>query len=117
MLEASRKRHPLADRPLIDWDLVIIMEPLTIAGGLGGSFLSRLLPSSLVLSTLVVALTFLSIRTIRKGTRQPTSQNEQPPQPPPPPPSQAWTRCERRAGGCRGSLGRCPRPSRRWCRC
>lgn len=26
------KRHPEADRPLIDWDLVLLMEPLTIAG-------------------------------------------------------------------------------------
>ena len=26
------KRHPEADRPLIDWDLVLLIEPLTIAG-------------------------------------------------------------------------------------
>ena len=26
------KRHPEADRPLIDWDLVLLMEPLTIVG-------------------------------------------------------------------------------------
>jgi hypothetical protein len=31
VLNAS-KRHPLEDRPLVDWDLVLIMEPLTIAG-------------------------------------------------------------------------------------
>ena len=24
----SRKRHPLADRPLVDWDLILVMEPL-----------------------------------------------------------------------------------------
>jgi hypothetical protein len=28
----SGKRHPIADRPLIDWDLILVMEPLTIAG-------------------------------------------------------------------------------------
>lgn len=26
------KRHPDADRPLIDWDLILLMEPLTMAG-------------------------------------------------------------------------------------
>lgn len=26
------KRHPLADRPLVDWDLILVMEPLTMAG-------------------------------------------------------------------------------------
>ena len=26
------KRHPDADRPLVDWDLILVMEPLTMAG-------------------------------------------------------------------------------------
>lgn len=26
------KRHPVADRPLVDWDLILVMEPLTMAG-------------------------------------------------------------------------------------
>lgn len=26
------KRHPDADRPLIDWDLILLMEPITMAG-------------------------------------------------------------------------------------
>ena len=26
------KRHPNADRPLIDWDMILVMEPLTMAG-------------------------------------------------------------------------------------
>lgn len=26
------KRHPDADRPLVDWDLIMVMEPLTMAG-------------------------------------------------------------------------------------
>jgi hypothetical protein len=28
----AQRRHPLADRPLVDWDLLLIFEPLTIAG-------------------------------------------------------------------------------------
>lgn len=26
------KRHPDTDRPLVDWDLILVMEPLTMAG-------------------------------------------------------------------------------------
>lgn len=26
------KRHPSANRPLVDWDLILVMEPLTMAG-------------------------------------------------------------------------------------
>jgi hypothetical protein len=37
------KRHPLADRPLVDWDLILVMEPLTIGGALIGSFVNKVL--------------------------------------------------------------------------
>ena len=32
MLMNIPKRHPEADRPLVDWDLILVMEPLTMAG-------------------------------------------------------------------------------------
>lgn len=35
------KRHPDADRPLVDWDLILVMEPLTIGGALVGSFINK----------------------------------------------------------------------------
>lgn len=35
------KRHPSADRPLVDWDLILVMEPLTIGGALVGSFINK----------------------------------------------------------------------------
>lgn len=40
MLNLS-KRHPDADRPLVDWDLILVMEPLTIGGALVGSFINK----------------------------------------------------------------------------
>ena len=43
----SRKRHPNADRPLIDWDVVLAMEPPTLAGALIGANLNRILPGNL----------------------------------------------------------------------
>jgi len=35
------KRHPTEDRPLVDWDLILIMEPLTMAGAIVGAFVSK----------------------------------------------------------------------------
>ncbi len=32
-------RHPTANRPLVDWDLVLVMEPLTMAGAVSMSCL------------------------------------------------------------------------------
>lgn len=40
----QQRRHPSADRPLVDWDLILIMEPLTIGGALAGSFLNKVRP-------------------------------------------------------------------------
>ena len=40
------KRHPVADRPMIDFDLVLVMEPLTIAGAVIGSILNKVDGSS-----------------------------------------------------------------------
>lgn len=38
-----KKRHPIADRPLVDWDLILVMEPLTIGGALVGSFVQKVM--------------------------------------------------------------------------
>ena len=35
------KRHPTEDRPLVDWDLILVMEPLTMAGAIVGAFVSK----------------------------------------------------------------------------
>lgn len=40
-LLAMRQRHPLADRPLLNWDLVLLMEPTTIVGAVIGSLLHQ----------------------------------------------------------------------------
>lgn len=65
----STKRHPLADRPLVDWDLILIMEPLTIAGALIGAFLNKLLPETFLVVMLVLLLSFTSYTTLRKALK------------------------------------------------
>eukprot|EP01082_Thalassiosira_pseudonana_P009284 g8277.t1 g8277 contig29:144639-146012(-) len=64
-----RKRHPLADRPLVDWDLILVMEPLTIAGALIGAFLNKLLPEAVLVLSLVALLSFTSYTTLKKAIR------------------------------------------------
>ncbi|KAL7484672.1 hypothetical protein ACHAW6_010300 [Cyclotella cf. meneghiniana] len=64
-----RKRHPLADRPLVDWDLILVMEPLTIAGALVGAFFNKLLPEAILVVSLVALLSFTSWTTLQKAVK------------------------------------------------
>lgn len=66
----SRKKHPLANRPLIDFDLLSMMEPLTMAGALIGADLNEILPDVLVVIMLVVLLGATALRTLDKVGRQ-----------------------------------------------
>ena len=68
MLNAA-KRHPLADRPLVDWDLILVMEPLTIAGALMGAFLNKLLPEQILVILLVVLLLMTAYKTLKKAIK------------------------------------------------
>jgi len=65
----SKKRHPLADRPLVDWDLILVMEPLTIAGALMGAFLNKILPETLLVTMLVLLLSFTAYNTLKKAIK------------------------------------------------
>lgn len=65
----ARKRHPLADRPLVDWDLILIMEPLTIAGALIGAFLNKLLREEILAVMLVLLLSFTAYNTLKKAMK------------------------------------------------
>jgi uncharacterized membrane protein YfcA len=63
------KRHPDANRPLVDWDLILVMEPLTIAGALIGAFLNKVLPETLLILLLVILLTFTAWETLFKAVK------------------------------------------------
>jgi len=62
------KRHPHLDRPLIDWDLITIMEPLTIFGAIFGSLLSKVFPDVILNTCLVLVLMYSGHKTFKKGT-------------------------------------------------
>eukprot|EP01062_Namystynia_karyoxenos_P023444 TRINITY_DN1905_c0_g1_i1.p1 TRINITY_DN1905_c0_g1~~TRINITY_DN1905_c0_g1_i1.p1 ORF type:complete len:576 (+),score=180.82 TRINITY_DN1905_c0_g1_i1:71-1729(+) len=57
------------DRPLIDFDLVLAMEPLTIAGAILGSLLNKVLPSLVVTVMLVLVLGFTAWKTLTKAAQ------------------------------------------------
>jgi uncharacterized membrane protein YfcA len=63
------KRHPLADRPLIDWNLVLVMEPLVLMGALVGTMLHRLLSEKVLVVMLVVLLSGMAHTTLSKARR------------------------------------------------
>lgn len=69
MILNVQKRHPFADRPLVDWDLILVMEPLTIAGALLGAFLNKLLPEVFLTIMLVVLLTFTAYNSLKKAVK------------------------------------------------
>lgn len=70
------KRHPLADRPLVDWDLLLVMEPLTIGGSLIGAFLNKLLPENLLVIMLVLLLGFTANNTLTKAMKMYKKESE-----------------------------------------
>ena len=65
----SGKRHPSRDRGLVDWDLILVMEPVTILGALGGAMLNKVLPSTLLSVLLVLLLTATATNTCNKAKK------------------------------------------------
>ncbi|CAB9529197.1 Sulfite exporter TauE/SafE family protein [Seminavis robusta] len=63
-----RKAHPdHPSRPAIDWDLIIQLEPMTIAGALIGADLNDLLPDTVLVVLLFVLLSATAYKTLQKA--------------------------------------------------
>jgi Sulfite exporter TauE/SafE len=61
------KRHPVFQKPLVDWDLIMMMEPLTILGAWLGTIANKLLPEIIVTISLVALLSMTATVTIQKA--------------------------------------------------
>jgi len=68
-LVALRSRHPYLDRPVIDMEIILMMEPATIVGAMIGSFANKLLPSIAISIMLVVVLSLMAHRTLKRGLK------------------------------------------------
>jgi len=65
MLNVPRK--DINGRSLIDWDIIVMMEPSTIGGTVIGSFASKYLSDFVLMVCLATVLSLLSFRTLDKG--------------------------------------------------
>ncbi len=65
-----KKRHPIADRPQVDWDLILMMEPLTIGGALIGALVNKIIPEGYLTVLMVLLLAYVSRRTMVKGIKE-----------------------------------------------
>jgi hypothetical protein len=63
------RRHPLADRVLIDWDLILVMEPLVLVGALLGTLFHRVLSEKVLVVLLVLLLSITAHTTLSKAMR------------------------------------------------
>lgn len=72
-----KKRHPTADRPLIDWDLMLVMEPPTLAGALIGANLNKMLPETAIAVLLVLLLSVTAYGTLKKARKMHQKETEE----------------------------------------
>ena len=64
------KRHPdHPHRPVIDWDLILQLEPMTILGALVGAVLNDLLPDIVLVTMMVLLLTITAQKTLSKASK------------------------------------------------
>lgn len=70
MVINTYKRHPEVDRPLVDWDLIMVMEPLTMAGAIVGALIGKVLPDWILVTLLVLLLAQTSYTTLDKAISQ-----------------------------------------------
>ena len=72
------KQHPAAPRvirPLVAYDLVLMMEPATIAGAVLGSLLNKTLPEPVITVLLAVVLSAVTVRTLRSAQSKWAAEN------------------------------------------
>ena len=65
----ATRRHPLSNRPLIDWDLVLIITPLTLLGAIAGTYLNRILEEKVLVVLLVFLLSLVAHYTLKKARK------------------------------------------------
>eukprot|EP00658_Telonema_sp_P-2_P020836 TRINITY_DN18259_c0_g1_i1.p1 TRINITY_DN18259_c0_g1~~TRINITY_DN18259_c0_g1_i1.p1 ORF type:complete len:465 (+),score=119.23 TRINITY_DN18259_c0_g1_i1:176-1570(+) len=64
------RRHPTANRPLIDWSFITLMQPMLIAGAVIGSFVNKVVSDWFLAILLFVILILTARRTWSNGVKQ-----------------------------------------------
>lgn len=63
------RQHPSGTKPLIDWDLILVMEPTTIIGALVGSYINKVTPPWITTVLLAILLVVLSQQLLKRAVR------------------------------------------------
>ena len=72
----ARKSHPdHPSRPVIDWDLILQLEPMTMAGALVGADLNDLLPDVVLVVMLFLLLSMTAHKTLQKAIKLHNEEN------------------------------------------
>uniref|UniRef100_A0A6B2L2X6 Membrane transporter protein n=1 Tax=Arcella intermedia TaxID=1963864 RepID=A0A6B2L2X6_9EUKA len=70
MFLVLRQSHPHADKPLIEYDLAMVMQPLALSGTVVGVVLNTVFPDWVVLILLILVLLSTTYRTTLKGVKE-----------------------------------------------
>lgn len=70
LIIALFQKHPNTDRPMIDYDVSLLMTPTVLVGTILGVLLNVMFPNWLILLLLLVLLGFTTIRTFQKGIKE-----------------------------------------------
>lgn len=65
----ANRRHPLTDRPIIDWDLILIMEPVTLLGAISGTYVNKILQDKVIVVLLVLLLSIIAHNTLKRARK------------------------------------------------
>ena len=77
-----KKKHPDHNKPLIDFDVIVILQPVLLAGTFIGVLLNKSFPEVLILAMLILLLAFITRKTLLKGInlyKKETELNYRPP--------------------------------------
>uniref|UniRef100_A0A6B2L3R1 Uncharacterized protein n=1 Tax=Arcella intermedia TaxID=1963864 RepID=A0A6B2L3R1_9EUKA len=67
VLLVLREKHPLSEKPLIEYDLSMLMQPLALSGTVVGVVLNSIFPDWVILILLILVLLTTTYRTTKKG--------------------------------------------------
>jgi len=74
----SRRKHPMANRKMINWEVVLLMEPASILGTVVGGLLNKTFPVWLSMLLMIIFLTATTVRTYRKAIKLYAIESESP---------------------------------------
>jgi len=77
LLLNAGKKHPLLERPVVDYAALLVLEPMLLAGALIGVMLNGMLPSVVILLILIFVLSLGAFKTGKRAFRISRSEKDQ----------------------------------------